>query len=180
MDVAVTDKMLINCLLLNRQFKEEYERLIGSRQTLIFTDINYNLARVELQGVIKKTSNVKLRLLMLCYDENAAYDECNCSADVNYNTKWIKNTLEQLCGLKSVKFELHPCHRSDQSGASHRHTKEAIDKLQAVIRLQAKVEVEVYPSFGYEDDENDDVLEAYKDKGPLQGKWTRDEGWLSS
>jgi hypothetical protein len=76
MDAVVKDKMLVNCLLLNRQFKEEYEQLIGSRQTLIFTDINYNLARVELQGVIKKTSNVKLRLLLIYYNESVAYENC--------------------------------------------------------------------------------------------------------
>jgi hypothetical protein len=43
--------------------------------------------------------------------------------------------------------------------------------------------VEVYPPFESEYSEDYDVwnvLEAYKDNRPLHGKWTRDEGWLST
>ena len=49
-DVVVKDTVIINCLLLNRQFKEEYEHEIASRQTLVFTDTNYNVERVELRA----------------------------------------------------------------------------------------------------------------------------------
>ena len=126
-----------------------------------------------------------MRLLLICYDENTAYDRCECSSHVTYHTKYITNTFEQLCAVKSVKFELHPCHERHLSGVSHSHTEEAIDKLQAVINLHAKVEVEVYPPFGYEDDEddndanNENILETYNDERPLHGKWTREGGWVS-
>ena len=98
-------------LLVNRQFNSELQNR-AARSSLLSIEERVDpetLPKITLQGSVTNISRLKLRLLLMCDEEQ--HDDpdqvCRIGREVEMHEEWIKFLLPQMKHLRSLSIELH-------------------------------------------------------------------------
>lgn len=106
-DIVIMEKhMLVKCLLLNRQFKDEYESQTQPNQRFIFKDSTYNVAAIHLPSIARKTSRFTFYLLTSCRESWMGDANCNCEYNIRYFETWMPTLFRQFKIIRTVEFKL--------------------------------------------------------------------------
>lgn len=169
--VIMENLMLPQCLLLNKQFKDEYEGQVQPYQHLIFQDLSYEVACFDLHGVAKAASRFTLHLLFECSKGSNYSGRCSCLDDLRYHTAWIQKTFDQLSNIGDIKFKIY---FDPGSTVGYKHENNVAEQLRRAVGTGVNVQMEMYR---FKEDDDFEVPVSYEENRPIVARWHRKEGW---
>ena len=172
--VTVRNKLLLTPLLLNHQFKEEYEQETKHRETLILEDTGCDLEDIKPWRCTSRPTRVRARLLLILDEECMNDDKCGCQSELEGHVEWLEHQIETLGHVQDGKVELRPCYREPVDTKLEVHAREALEKLFGMVPAPENVEVEVFPLFQHA---RSRPQETHQDKRAAIAGWTGTEGW---
>lgn len=139
--ITVQDKLLLNALLISRQFRLEYEMQARKDQTIIFTDHGGVLEHKVLPEVARRCTKAIFQLAVICAGKCTG---CYCEADFATSMRWTKYQLRQLSSLKSVEIDILPCLDLPVSIDWLRHTPGLLDSLNSMVEERFYLQITVF------------------------------------
>lgn len=174
-DAYLRDKPILNRLLLNHHFKDEYGAEVKHRQNVVFADFCYTGKALKLNGAISRTTRATFRFTTDCFEDDTPRYGMESLVRVRWHAMWITRVLQQLIAMRYVKFEFYPCSTPSSTQPhverSYGNANKVPVVLQQYFKFRGVLELEIYPVFA---SKLDAKFRMYDRNRPIQSKWIRD------
>ena len=170
--ITIRNTTLPNLLLVNREFKAEYEDNVVPNQTVGFLEMGQNLRYPKPTKYFQNFRKIKVLLRPVCSLYCGRMNGCMAVEDVKQHFRWMQIALGAVHELQVKLFLYFTDEHVDD--VTVQHTRTVLDEARTLITLPNVNHVEIYP---WSNSMIDQRLEGCKDYQTPLATWTATGGW---